>query len=284
VIQSPIPKEVRGVVKCLLRIARARSVIVLHDIDSMRYSRKARQIGADLRLYNSVDAIIAHNTAMKAWLEMRGVRTPTAPLRLFDYLIDGTVGENGDQSSEGCSPSVAPPNWKHEMVFAGSLSPTKSGFIYKLPDDFPVRIRVFGTVPDPTFRFPAAVEYCGAFPPGSPTLPSGVFGLVWDGPDISTCSGAGGDYLRINSPHKVSLYLASGLPVLCWRESALAEYIESEHLGIAVASLDDVPKRLDALPPHAYLAMLEQVEKTKSRLRAGHYLTDALARTSAEVT
>lgn len=40
------------------------------------------------------------------------------------------------------------------------------------------------------------------------------FGLVWDGNSMDTCTGNYGSYLRINDPHKVSLYLSSGLPII----------------------------------------------------------------------
>jgi hypothetical protein len=72
------------------------------------------------------------------------------------------------------------------------------------------------------------------------------------------------------------LYLACGLPVLCWSESAIAKYIESECLGIAVPSLNDIPAALESLSLSKYNAMLERIVSIKQRLRAGRQLTDAL--------
>ena len=48
----------------------------------------------------------------------------------------------------------------------------------------------------------------------------GSFGLVWDGISVETCAGVYGEYLKVNNPHKTSLYLASGIPVIIWKEAA----------------------------------------------------------------
>ena len=47
----------------------------------------------------------------------------------------------------------------------------------------------------------------------------GQFGLIWDGSSVNTCEGNFGEYLRYNNPHKISLYLACGLPVIIWAVS-----------------------------------------------------------------
>lgn len=45
---------------------------------------------------------------------------------------------------------------------------------------------------------------------------------VWDGDSVDTCAGNTGAYLRYNNPHKTSLYLACGMPVIVWKEAAIA--------------------------------------------------------------
>lgn len=275
VIQTPIPKEARGIVRRLLRISQAKTVMLIHDIDSMRYSERMQQLGSELSLFESADVVIAHNEAMKAWLQQRGLKKPIVSMDLFDYLIPsargiGVLDADADFSPKGCH------NWRREIVFAGSLAAAKSGFIYRLTEKIPLTLHAFGALPLSEHSFPATVRYCGAFAPGSPTIPGGLFGLVWDGPDTGTCSGTGGNYLKLNSPHKVSLYVACGLPILCWRESAVAEYVESESLGLAVASLEEIPEALASLPQSAFTKMLDSVAMAGSRLRSGGQLANAL--------
>ena len=59
-----------------------------------------------------------------------------------------------------------------------------------------------------------------------------------------TCKGSFGEYLRINNPHKTSLYLASGIPVIIWSKAALAEFIEKNKCGITVDSLYEIADKL----------------------------------------
>ena len=50
------------------------------------------------------------------------------------------------------------------------------------------------------------------------------------------CTGQYGEYLKINSPFKFSLYLAANRPVVVWSKSALASYVKEYKLGICVDS------------------------------------------------
>ena len=106
----------------------------------------------------------------------------------------------------------------------------------------------------------------------------GSFGLVWDGGSTDTCSGTYGEYLRINNPHKVSLYLASGMPVIIWEEAALAGLIRENGCGITVGSLAEIPERIRALTPEEYEAIRDNTGKIAKRLRGGKYTQRALRR------
>lgn len=48
-------------------------------------------------------------------------------------------------------------------------------------------------------------------------------------------------------PHKGSLYLALGMPIIAWKESNIATLIEKEGLGIIVESLDEIDQKLKSL-------------------------------------
>ena len=43
--------------------------------------------------------------------------------------------------------------------------------------------------------------------------------------------------MRFNNPHKLSLYVALGLPVIVWREAAIAEFVLKQGIGITVSDL-----------------------------------------------
>lgn len=75
------------------------------------------------------------------------------------------------------------------------------------------------------------------------------FGLVWDGDSLDGCSGEYGQYLKWNSPHKVSFYLRAGLPLIIWKEAAVAPIIEEAGAGITIWSLKELDDKLANLTP-----------------------------------
>ena len=105
---------------------------------------------------------------------------------------------------------------------------------------------------------------------------TGKYGLVWDGDSIETCSGGKGEYLKINNPHKLSLYLAVGLPVIIWDEAAEADFVLRENVGFTVRSLYELPGKMSDISDNNYEIMKKNAETVGARLRNGEYLTMAL--------
>ena len=83
--------------------------------------------------------------------------------------------------------------------------------------------------------------------------------------------------MRINNPHKSSLYLASGFPVIVWKEAAIARFVLDEGVGIAVSSLDELNSVLSGLTDDEYSDLLRNVERVSARLRRGYYTEKALS-------
>ena len=102
------------------------------------------------------------------------------------------------------------------------------------------------------------------------------FGLVWDGNSADTCSGNTGDYLRYNNPHKLSMYLASGLPVIIWSQAAEAPLVLEKGVGIAVSSLREIPEVLSGVDAVRYGKMRERVLALSGELRSGYYTKRAI--------
>ncbi len=109
-----------------------------------------------------------------------------------------------------------------------------------------------------------------------PAALEGGFGLVWDGDSAETCSGVFGEYLRYNNSHKASLYLAAGLPLVVWKESAIAHFVVDKQCGIVVDSLHNLQKVLDELTIQDYNELLDNARYVGVALREGAYLKAAL--------
>lgn len=248
-----------------------RIVLLVHDLDGLRSIFGNPGRAAQLRLgieetaaLQTADQVIVHNGTMVDVVASRyGVdRRKLMPLGIFDYLVDDENIERFVERDKG-----AP------VVVAGNLSPVKSSYLKELPSD--VDFELYGSgYEDKGLR---NVHYKGVVPAEElPFSMDGAFGLVWDGDSASTCSGVTGQYLKLNNPHKASLYLASGMPVVIWDQAALAPFVTDHGCGIAIGSLDELHRRLESLSCDQYDKMLSASRRVGEGLRRGTHTTQAL--------
>lgn len=254
----------------------ARFIVVIHDLESLRggitgvieRSAKTNDI-ADNSLLKKFDAVICHNEHMRQYLISQGFNSDRlVNLEIFDYLTD----VEHEQPEKGKLPSIA---------IAGNLAIGKCAYIYNVVsgDHNPgLQVNLYGI----NFQDDIVTDrivYHGSFRPEElPGRLEGDFGLVWDGNSTETCAGNTGEYLKYNNPHKTSLYLASGMPVIVWSKAAIADFVVKNGVGITVDSLSEIEKRIKTLSGDAYLQMCERVADVSKRLRSGYYFKNALER------
>ncbi len=106
---------------------------------------------------------------------------------------------------------------------------------------------------------------------------------MWDGDSLDACTGAFGDYLRLNTPHKCSFYLRAGLPLVVWRRAAVAPIVEREGIGLVIDSLRDLPEALSQVDAARMAAMRANVRRVAARLAAGANMKAALTKLSLTV-
>ena len=248
-----------------------RFIAVIHDLEPLREGIEGRP-GTNIRASNIkgyavlkyFDVIICHNEKMKNWMTDHGFdRDSLFTLDIFDYLTEAR-------------PQDRKRNEVPEVCIAGYLSREKSSYIYDIIDEKEHRndgliLDIYRLAYSGKDGRPGMV-YHGAFPPDDlPGILAGDYGLVWDGPSIDTCSGNSGNYLRYNTPHKTSLYLAAGIPVIVWREAAIADFVLNHHVGIAVDSLAGLDEKLQSVPLEEYSRMRENALEISRHLREGFY-------------
>ncbi len=271
VIQCPIysffNEKFLPILCYVLRAKQFKIILIIHDVESLRFPEKAaRLLPIERQLFALANVLIVHNDAMKERLQIsHGVSADKMTcLGIFDYLCEGdTVG--------------AQPDFERTLLIAGNLHPEKSGYIYHLGQlDGDIRIHLYGA----HFCADEAADtlvYQGTFSPDELVQQlRGNFGLVWDGPVTETCAGQTGDYLRINNPHKISLYLAAGFPVIIWKRAALACFVTDNGLGLAVDSLDELPSLFDALSAEDYRQLTARAAAFGARLREGEFIRRAV--------
>lgn len=228
---------------------------LVHDIESMRLNVQGEQ-KREMRFFRLADGIISHNAKMTEYLRTMGVTCLVTEIEIFDYLTQIPL----PQKKRPMNASVA---------VAGNLNREKAGYLYEMEKrNSSIDWQVYGPNFEGTGK--GCLNYRGQFP--AEQLPGqfeAAFGLVWDGDSCETCAGLYGAYLRFNNPHKLSLYLASGMPVIVWRESALAKWVEENQVGFAVSSLYEMEEQIHQITPEQYAQWQEHVYEMANELRKG---------------
>ena len=261
-IQYPIIDQSDGINKLIrLRYEKNIKIICLiHDIQLLR-SESEIVYGPEYDFLKELaDIWIVHNERMKKLLIEKGFgEERIVCLGIFDYLID--------------KPSEI--TYSEGVIVAGNLDKAKSEYIYHLKEIKNIMFNLFGA--NYKDRKYSNITYFGSFLPDDliGNL-RGKYGLVWDGKSIDTCGGNTGRYLRFNNPHKMSLYLAVGLPVVVWKQSATAKFVMKEKIGIAVDSLYNLPEQLANISQDNYNEMKKNAIRIGERIRGGKYLEQAL--------
>ena len=261
----------RRMMRYIQRKKQVRFVALVHDLNSARNAFGKAARSSDAHFLRQFDYVICHNDRMRDYLAERGFSpSRLIPLGVFDYL----AGEDTKFSSASDSRSVN---------IAGNLSKEKSAYLYDLiTPDWQVSLYLYGAGLEPVCSHPFVHDE-GLLPAESlPSMLKGAFGLVWDGDSISTCAGDFGAYLALNNPHKVSLYLCAGIPVILWSGAALADYVEQNGLGFCIASLAQLKDRLDSIDSNTYRSMCEKAAVEGARIRSGFYFDRAMGRVEDE--
>lgn len=244
-----------------LQIKRAKKrgnyvVILIHDINSLR------DMGSgELDCLHAADLLIAHTPAMRQWLLDNKIHHNVGVLGIFDYLGNSFI--------------VPVPEQPYKIAFAGNLG--KSKFLEKLTNSDVCQYKLFGIGYD-KLKISSEIEYGGCFPPEElPYHLNTHFGLVWDGDSVNGCNGINGDYLKLISPHKLSMYISVGLPVIVWEESAIAHYVRDKGIGLTVSTLQGLPSLLKEISKDTYYLLKKNTIDLSRKLQDGKFLYNQLS-------
>ena len=261
------------------RWRKAKTIALIHDLGSFR--RKRLTIDKEIKRLMNADYVIASNEVMQQWLADHGYRNPTGALGLFDYRSNtqhessATQLDNGEEKEHPT-----------RIVYAGALSMRKNAFMLQMAkEELPYEFHVYGNRSGlPQIQDNPQITYHDFMP--AEEFIRGVdadFGLVWDGDSTDSCTGNFGEYLRFNSPHKVSFYLRAGLPIIIWRQAAVAPIINKEGVGICIDSIDQLKELLPQLKQEDIEQMRHNVQELSMRLKNGEFLKDAVNKAVKEL-
>jgi hypothetical protein len=279
VIQFPLIIQhsifLKRVLKSLTR-KKIKIILVIHDIESLRVTKRRDISVLKQFILNKEEKlflkyafkIIVHNSTMERYLIKQGFeKQRLISIEIFDYLIsnfDIKKFKNRKISKD------------QPIIIAGTLRYHKASYIYHLPSD--IKFNLYGVGYDEKIQ-QSNVNYNGAFSPEElPYRLNGSYGLVWDGDSTCSCTGIYGEYLRINDPHKLSLYLVAGLPVIIWKGAAQADFVRKNGCGLIIDSLLNIREITEVVSKTDYLLMQMQAIRIGNKLRKGVYLQKSLSR------
>ncbi len=261
----------RGMILYFSKLKKCKIITLVHDVRILKGRTKDAE--AELNQIITSDVIIVHNPSMKQWFLDQGVTIPIIVLEIFDYISEKKPAQNADRNI----------NNTYDIAYAGGFGDGKNSYIF----DFDVlensnyNLRLYGIGFDPNKRKveeeQSVVHYEGVFKSDEVAYKiESDFGLVWDGISTETCSGNYGAYLKFNNPHKTSLYLLCGLPIIIWDKAALAGFVQDNNIGITVANLKDLNKVLGELSAEEYQKMKQNVADIQTKVMEGYFVETAV--------
>ncbi len=250
----------------------SRVVTFVHDLGCFR--KKNRSVKKEMQRLNMSDDLIGCNPTICQWLRDNGFTGYKGKgcleiLQAFDFLSNSECTDR-----KGKCPS-------HQIAYAGQLARRKNSFLYKFGHHIEgYTVNVYGKGFDKSHAAnPEKFNDKGFMEPDALIANiEGDFGLVWDGDAVDCCSGDWGEYLMVNTPHKVSLYMRCGLPIIIWRKAAMARFVEENGIGICVDSLREINGIYRRLAQVDYDRMCDNVARVSRMMSEGKFFSYAISR------
>jgi hypothetical protein len=244
-------------------------IAIIHDIYPLFKGVPAQSYFQKVELLHDYDVIISHNKSMPRYLIEEGFeKEKLVDLEIFDYLLDGELELLEQENLKS-------------IFIAGNLERAKVTFLQELPDLNDVVFNLYGPNLPEEFKSLSVpqTKYFGSFPPAQLIDKlQGAYGLVWDSTLAVGGHGVLGNYQRYNNPHKTSLYIAAGFPVITWSESAIAPFITENNLGFVVDDLNNLSEKINAISQEDYENMQQSIKQMAEKIRKGYFMNQAIAK------
>ncbi|MBZ6003204.1 glycosyl transferase [Leuconostoc gelidum subsp. aenigmaticum] len=157
---------------------------------------------------------------------------------------------------------ITPASYQKLVVYAGSLA--------KFPnlDQIDFDLIIYGEKNFSSVVFDQPHIKNGGFVEATdlPAKLSSGYGLIWDEADNDPYLQ---QYTQWNWPYKFSLYMVSGLPVVAWRESAIADIIMQKNVGVVISKLSELRDMLDSISEERYQQMANNAANFGKQLAMG---------------
>lgn len=203
-------------------------IILIHDLCGLRYCNKKTE-KREIKMLSSCKCVISHNKKMTSYLILKGIdKNKIVELEIFDYLC-APFNIELNRKSHGSILTIAYAGNLDKAPFINQIDVGKINFVIKL----------YGV--GSNFKTNDKIMYVGKEDPDRlPSFLNADLGLVWDGDLEDSDNDALKNYTKFNSPHKLSCYLAAGIPPVVWSKSAAADFVISNHCGYIIDNIYEI--------------------------------------------
>jgi len=259
IFQFPLYARIHKLLITLLRLKGVTIICLILDIDGMRDGNK-KLLKKEIKAFRRFRLFIVHNERMQQWLQPIVPKATIAQVQFFDFL---TTPVHQHRSKN------------NQIIIAGDLS--KTTFIEKLGQLPRLSFSIYGAGYPERNTIPENASFKGLFRPHELVRHiQGAFGLVWYGEEIESFAGNYGHYLTLITPHKLSLFIMAGIPVIVPATSASATLVKQYGIGCTIEKLSDIEGVIGKLSEPEYQVMVENMLPLATQLSQGHFLTKAL--------
>lgn len=258
----------RKLVYKVLHRKNVKIVPLLEDIDIIRNNSLSEERQTNiLNSLNKSDIIISQNKKMSNYLKEKGINTKTVELNLLDFLTNRF--ENNHHFPLN--------TWT--VCYGGNLSALQSGFLHKIelkPSDN-VKYFIYGKG-EMSNKLSSLIFYKGVFSAQECIGKlKGEWGLVWNGQSTDVnYQDSFSVYYNYVCPHKISMYILCGMPVIVSSKSAVADFVRKNKCGIIIDSIDEIPYKLKNISNENYYVYQENAFKLAPKISSGFYTKTAL--------
>ncbi len=255
--------------KRLQLLKKYRIICFINDLNAFRYDGQNDGDPGEVRALAAADKILAPNVNTVSMLKKNGISSDMIPVGIWDYRMNETQIAKIREISHAHKKENAV-----KIAFAGNLNKSEFLSAMEIPSD--VRMELWGKLdPEREKTLAEGCHYHGIL--SSDEIPFAVgemdYGLVWDGSGKDDIEGGLGEYLRYNNSHKCALYLASGIPVIVWSQSGMANFVKEHACGITIDRLGDLGQ---AIHTADYEKLKEAALAVAPKLWEGYYLSQAI--------
>ena len=229
-------------------------IALVHDAEYLRYP-KSYDRKTWVEYLGSYDALLVNTPEEKRQVLASGVNLPIVVTGPWGYIQP--IGSRQ-------------PHFSKTIHYAGNLVEWKGGFMANIPAGLDVKL--YGSSDgnsDLGYSIADSVERMGSYSQEALALSlDNGFGLVWD----ENSSHHYNDYAMINMPHKLSLYLSLGLPVIAKKGSQVGNFVAANHVGIVVDDMEALVPVMAAMDEAHYNELLAAVKPMEALVRSGRHL------------